>query len=400
MKKVPLTILNGFLGAGKTTLLKSLLAQAHQRALSVCIIVNDMSELDVDGVLIANTEMVSAAQNNFVTISADSISSPGGINKLDAALAQLLAHQTPDLILLETSGSSHPLPLVKYFRQQSRVSLHGYLSLVDSVMLNDDFAAGRELIPRLQHNLQRGLRAVENLLAEQIMFCSHLLLTKSDRLSLSTINTIAHAIHPLNPSVAVMAVPWGNLKLDDVRAMAEYDFHRVAQLIRELEEEIESLPAQPDALPYDIGSQVLEDDRPFHPQRLWDTYQQFLGRGIHRSKGFFWLPTRDDLALLWNQAAGSISLEFISYWKAGVLQHRDNLLSEEERAMLVRQLQAMPGRFGDRRCRLTVIGQTRELAPFVQALQHCFLTEEEIAWWQAGGQFNDPWPQRVARLQA
>ncbi len=400
MKKVPLTILNGFLGAGKTTLLKSLLAQAHKRALSVCIIVNDMSELDVDGVLIANTEMVSAAKNNFVTLSADSISSPGGIKKLDAALAQLLAHQTPDLILLETSGSSHPLPLVKYLRQQSRVSLHGYLSLVDSVMLNDDFAAGRELIPRLQHNLQRGLRAVENLLAEQIMFCSHLLLTKSDRLSLATITTIAQAIHPLNLQVAVMAVPWGNLKLDDVLAMAEYDFHRVAQLIRELEEEIERLPAQHNALPYDIGSQVLDDDRPFHPQRLWDTYQQFLGRGIHRSKGFFWLPTRDDLALLWNQAAGSISLEFISYWKAGVLQHRDNLLSKEERAALTRQLQAMPGRFGDRRCRLTVIGQTRELAPFVQALQRCFLTEEEIAWWQAGGQFNDPWPQRVARLQS
>ncbi|WP_437614304.1 CobW family GTP-binding protein [Erwinia sp. V71] len=398
MKQVPLTLLNGFLGAGKTTLLKSLLAQAHQRSLAVCIIVNDMSELDVDGVLIANSEIVSAAKQNFVTISADSISSPSGIEKLDAALTTLLAHQTPDLILLETSGSSHPLPLVKYFRQQSRVSLRGYLALVDSVMLDEDYAAGSMLIPRLQHNLQHGRRGIENLLAEQMMFCSHLLLTKSDRLPFPVVSNIAQAIHPLNPLVAVMAVPWGNLPLDDVLAMDTYDFHRVTTLIHELEAEIES-PSAPDSTQsYDIASQVLADDRPFHPQRLWDTYQQFLGRGIYRSKGFFWLPTRDDLALLWNQAAGSISLEFISYWKAGVLQHRDNQLSAEERALLTRQLQAMPGRFGDRRCRLTVIGQRDELTPFVQALQRCFLTEEEIAWWQEGGQFTDPWPQRVVRL--
>ncbi len=70
MKRTPLIILNGFLGAGKTTLLKKLLTQAHKRRMTVSVIVNDMSELDVDGVLIANTEIVDAASNNFVSISA------------------------------------------------------------------------------------------------------------------------------------------------------------------------------------------------------------------------------------------------------------------------------------------------------------------------------------------
>ena len=81
MKRTPLIILNGFLGAGKTTLLKNLLTQAHKRRMAVSVIVNDMSELDVDGVLIANTEIVDAASNNFVSISADSISSRRGIQK-------------------------------------------------------------------------------------------------------------------------------------------------------------------------------------------------------------------------------------------------------------------------------------------------------------------------------
>jgi len=396
MQKIPLTILNGFLGAGKTTLLKSLLIQAHKQQLAVCVIVNDMSELDVDGVLIANTEIVNTSKHNFITLSADSISSRSGIEKLHAALTPLLGAHRPDMILLETSGSSHPLPLVRYFRDHPQVQLHGFLSLVDSVMLNDDYQQGEALIPRLQGNLSRGERRIENLLAEQVMFCSHLLLTKNDRLPASSISRIAQAIHPLNPYVAVMAVPWGNLLLSELLAMPPYDFHRVAGLIDELTEEVDAI----DPSAWQMVSEVIHDDRPFHPQRLWDTCHHFMGAGIYRSKGFFWLPTRDDLALLWNQATGSISLEFISYWKAGILEHCDSPLIAEERAAVQQAVAKMPGRFGDRRCSLTVIGEPSEVKAFTAALNRCFLNEDEIAWWQSGGEFADPWPQRVARVTA
>ncbi|MFE8100835.1 GTP-binding protein [Brenneria goodwinii] len=396
MERVPLTILNGFLGAGKTTLLKSLLTQAHRQQLAVCVIVNDMSELDIDGVLIAGTEIVGSKQHNFVTISADSISSASGIQKLDAALKQLLSHPRPAHILLETSGSSHPLPLVKYLRDHPQVSLKGLLTLVDTVMLHDDFAGGEAFLGAWRENLRHGRRGTANLLAEQVLFCSHLLLTKNDRLPVSQVTALAKNLHSINPYVSVMAVPWGNLQLAEVIAMPDYDFHRVTTLIEELENEIAMVPGQP----YGIEARVLADDRPFHPQRLWDTYHQFLGAGIHRSKGFFWLPSRDDLALLWNQAAGSISLEFVSYWKAGVLTHDDPLLTREEREALRQQLHHQwPGRFGDRRCRLTVIGQRNELDRFVDALKCCFLTEAEIGHWAEGGTFVDPWPRRVARRQ-
>lgn len=397
MPKVPLTILNGFLGAGKTTLLKSLLIQAHRQGLSACVIVNDMSELDVDGVLIANTELVNASKHNFFTVSADSISSASGITKLDDALQQILVHHHPDMILLETSGSSHPLPLVRYFRRHPHVQLKGFLSLVDSVMLNDDFAAGSTLIPRLQANLQEGKRHIENLLAEQIMFCSHLIMTKNDRLSADSVESIAQAIHPLNPYVAVMAVPRGNLALDKLQNLPDYNFHRVSQLIDELAEEVDNSMSTERAA-WAMKAAVIEDDRPFHPQRLWDTCHQFMGTGVYRSKGFFWLPGRDDLALLWNQATGSINLEFISYWKAGILRHTDNHLTPEERQILQQEVDSAPGRFGDRRCSLTVIGEEDAANAFAMALKRCFLTEEEISWWHSGGTFNDPWPQRIARV--
>lgn len=396
---IPLAILNGFLGAGKTTLLKSLLIQAHKQHLSVCVIVNDMSELDVDGVLIANTEIVSASKHNFVAIAADNISSASGIEKLDAAIKELLTHQKPDLVLLETSGSSHPLPLIRYFRDHPQLQLKGFLSLVDSVMLNDDFQRGNSLIPRLQANLQAGRRGIENLIAEQIMFCSHVLLTKNDRLPTETVSHIARAIHPLNPYVAVIAVPRGNLELSQLLAMENYNFHRVAQLMDELAEEVESLSGSQNQQ-WEMASEVVNDDRPFHPQRLWDTCHQHMGTGIYRSKGFFWLPGRDDLALLWNQAAGSINLEFISYWKAGILQHTDNHLTHEERSLLQQEINNAKGHFGDRRCSLTVIGEKSEVRAFAEALKQCFLTEEEIQWWQSGGDFVDPWPKRVARVTA
>lgn len=398
MKKIPVIILSGFLGAGKTTLLKSLLVQAHKCQMSVSVIVNDMSELDVDGVLVASTEIVNSAHNNFVSITADSISSESGIEKLHNAINHLLDHSQPELILIETSGSSHPLPLVKYLRAHGRVYLKAFLSLVDTVMLNDDYDGGQSLIPFFQENLRNGQRGVENLLAEQIMFCNTVLLTKNDRLPFYVVADVARAIHPLNPHVTVTAVPWGNLQLDELLAMPDYDFHRVALLIDELQEIIRTEQTDSITGNNQIVWRVVEDDRPFHPRRLWDTYHSFMGMGVYRSKGFFWLPGRDDLALLWNQAAGSITLEFIRYWKAGALEHADNKLTREERSALRQQVEKASGRFGDRHCRLTIMGDADEIDDFILALQLCFLTEDEITGWQNGEIFPDPWPQKVSRL--
>jgi len=398
MKRIPLIILNGFLGAGKTTLLKSLLSQAHKRKMAVSVIVNDMSELDVDGILVANTEIVDAASNNFISISGDSISSKSGIQTLDSALKKLPESPSPDFILLETSGSSHPLPLVRYLREHPRVTLKAFLSLVDTVMLSDDYDRGKQLIPEFQKHLTLGDRGIESLLAEQIMFCNKLLLTKNDRLPSDVVTEVARAIHPLNPQVAIMAVSRGNILLDELLAIPDYDFHRVALLIDELQDTIDAVLPDKPGKKYDISWRVIEDDRPFHPQRLWDTCHRFMGKKVYRSKGFFWLPGRDDQALLWNQAAGSISLEFISYWKAGVLAHPNNSLTKEERLTLRQQLADMPGRFGDRHCRLTVIGEDGEINDFSLALRQCLLTEDEIIWWQQGGVFHDPWPKKVSLL--
>lgn len=393
---VPVVILNGFLGSGKTTLLRNLLVQSSRKELSVSVIVNDMSELDVDGELIANTEIVKREDSNFESIHSCVLSSKAGIKKLDEVLKRMLSNHRPDLIIVETSGSCHPMPLIEYFRLQSEVALTGVLALVDSLMLAQDFNFGQAVVPHLQRNLQSQQRDTVNLLVEQVMFCSHLILTKADRLQEGKLEGIAKAIHPLNPHVNVVSVQWGKLAVEELLALPTYNFHRVAQLVEELQPVLEK--ESHTERPYDMATRVIKDDRPFHPQRLWEICNRFLGEKIYRSKGFFWFPTRDKISLLWNQAAGSISLELVGYWRSGVVEEEDNGLMEMEREMLKERLANETGRFGDRHCHLTIIGDKSQVDPFEQALKQCFLTEEEIKYWQSDGEFTDPWPQNMVKL--
>ncbi|MEL6428932.1 MAG: GTP-binding protein [Planctomycetota bacterium] len=396
--KVPAVVLNGFLGSGKTTLLKSLLVQAHEKGLSIGLVVNDMSELDVDGLLVAQTEFFGEGDRRFQSLSDCVLSSTRGLERLRGALDEILAEEGLDLVIVETSGSCHPMPLIGFFQAEARVELRGVLALVDSAMIDQDYGRGVQLRPIMERNVRAGERDTTNLLVEQVMFCSHLLLSKVDRIEERNVKPIADALHELNPFVSISSVPFGYVPIDDVLAMPEYDYHRVEQLVQELKPVVDT-EAHGDR-PYNMATRVIEDERPFHPQRLWDTCNHHLGQHIYRSKGFFYLPTRDNASLLWNQAAGGISLELVGYWRAAIVEDESLGLDEHEREGLRERLARETGRFGDRRCKLTVIGDVTQVDPFTDALRRCFLTEDEIEHWQSGGSFPDPWPDNYVTREA
>ena len=394
--KTPVVILNGFLGSGKTTLFRSLLIQALKKQISVCAIVNDMSELDVDGELISNTEMVEENTEIFVTIPACVLSSQKGIEALDDALKGLLAKQSPELVIIETSGSTHPLPLIEYLQKQTQVTLVGLFALVDSLMLAHDYDYGRSLISNMQQNMALGQRDTTNLLVEQILFCSHLLFTKADRLAQGKFDEMVANVQGINPSVSAHSVHYGNLPIESLFALPEYDYFKVAQLVKELKPQVVS-EGHTD-LPYDLVTRVIQDDRPFHPQRLWDVCRQYLGQKVYRSKGFFWLASRGTHALLWNQAAGDINLEINGTWRSGVIDDPDNGLTQMEIEDLKTKVAQYTSRFGDRHCDLTVIGEKTQVEGFTQALNRCFLTDEEIQRWFDGQAFEDPWPKNIIKV--
>jgi G3E family GTPase len=396
-KKVPVVILNGFLGSGKTTLFRNLLYQSKKKKINVCAIVNDMSELDVDGELLSNIEFIEENKSILESIHSCVLSSKKGIELLDIAIKKLISTQNPKLIIIETSGSCHPMPLVEYFKEQSQVQLNGMFALVDSLMLSHDFNYGEKLIPRLQNNLAHNKRDTVNLLVEQIMFCSHLILTKEDRVAEEKMLQIASHIQDINPYTSIHSIVFGNLGVESLFDLEEYDFFKVEQLINELKPILKA--EENTDRPYNIATRVIKDDRPFHPQRLWDICHQYLDKRIYRSKGFFWLASRDKHSLLWNQAAGGINLELVGSWRSGIVEDENHGLSEMEIDMLEELLAKESGRFGDRHCDLTVIGDKKQVDIFTEALKSCFLNDKEIALWANGYNFVDPWPKNLIKIK-
>ncbi|WP_200890372.1 CobW family GTP-binding protein [Pseudoalteromonas luteoviolacea] len=395
---IPVTILHGFLGSGKTTLLRSLLSQSASHGSIPGVVVNDMSELDVDGVLIKNTEVFDDDSKQFFTISGYSISSAKGLKDLKVALKTLKKDVRPPWIVIETSGSSHPLPLIEFFKNNRDYALKGVITLVDATWLKDDYQFGQSLVPKWQENLSNEVRGIENLLVEQILFSNQVFLTKTDKITAKAVETIAQALHPINPYAAISGTAWGNMDVTQFHQFPDYNFFLVEQLIPELRSTINAPLTLSGKQNQKLVSKVIRDDRPFHPTRLWEVCHNHLTHGVFRSKGFFWLPTRDDMSLLWSQANGNVGLEFVGFWRAPILKDESHGFTPEHYDILKKKIDKIDSRFGDRRCRLTVIGQKDEASGFVKALEACFLTDEELNFWRNGGTFEDPWPTNVAKV--
>ena len=397
IKKIPVVVLNGFLGSGKTTLLRNLIAQSIKNNIYLFSIVNDMSELEVDAEILSDESILDREDDVLKSISSCVLSSKTGIRKLDKTIRNLLNNKEPDLIIIETSGSSHPMPLIKYFKEQSLVKLTGFFVLVDSLVMAQDFKCGETLIPKMQQNMIEGVRDIENLLVEQILFCSHLILTKGDRVKEQKLTEIATQIKKINPFSSSYSVVFGKMKIESLFEIDEYNYSNVEQLFQELEHILDS--EQQLNKPYDLVSSVIKDDRPFHPQRFWDVCQKYLDKRIYRSKGFFWLASRNKHSLLWNQAGGGISLELIGIWRSAVAEDKNHGLLETEIQSLKEKLKEEPGRFGDRRCDLTVIGNKEQIDKFTVKLKSCFLTDDEIKLYNNGHIFKDPWPKNIVKIR-
>jgi len=393
VSRLPVTVLSGFLGAGKTTVLNHVLR--NRRGLRVAVIVNDMSEVNIDAALVrGGGAALNRVEERLVEMTNGCICCTLREDLLHE-VARLAREGRFDYLLIESTGVSEPLPVAQTFTfadDEGRclsdlARLDTMVTVVDALNFGRDLAEADFLSDRGQALGEEDERTVADLLVDQVEFADVVLVTKTDLVPEERVEEVEGIVRALNPTASIVRAPMGRVPLDSVLGTGRFDMvaaQASARWVAELSGE-----HVPETEEYGIGSFVYEGRRPFHPQRFMEHIRGGDWTGVIRSKGFFWLATRPDWVYLWSQAGGACSYEVTGRWWASVPQDEWPDDPESRRPIL----DAWHGEFGDRRQQLAIIGQHMDRTAIAAALDACLLTDDELALGMEGWRaLPDPFP--------
>ncbi len=390
---LPLTVLCGFLGSGKTTLLRR---WRHEEALrDAALIVHDLSDFGLDAELLSD-DNVSPEVGRLV----ERVAALHGVHareRLHASAGRVLGEiaaldPAPPHVLCESTGVARPWPLISALTQDDRFILRHFIVTVDALNLHRDFADGRIFTGEATPPDDPAIQRAAGLFAEQLAFASVIIVTKTDTVPKAVLEAQVGTLQQIQPLAAVGLSAQAGLLLSQLDRVPR-------PVLAELEQRAKQFGLARDAATADeLEAIVLRDPRPFHPQRLYDTCQHQLGTGLYRIKGFLWLASRPEDVLLWQQSGSQIALELTGIWRADAVHNRYGKLTSTEAELLKKQLEEAHPIFGDRRNELTLIGLPEARDAFAGALRDALCTEEEIAAWQRGETFSDPWPTKLRTI--
>jgi G3E family GTPase len=391
--KLPVTVFSGFLGAGKTTVLSHILNNREGK--KVAVIVNDMSEINIDSTIVQNEVSLNRSEEKLVEMSNGCICCTLREDLLEE-VNKLAKDGRFDYLVIESTGISEPLPVAETFTfaDEQGVSLSDVarldtmVTVVDAINFLKDYDEAKYLQETGESLGEDDHRSVADLLVDQVEFADVILVSKTDIATKADVQRLMAVLKTLNTHAQIIPMSQGQVDIDSVLNTGLFDFERAQQApgwLKELRGE-----HVPETEEYGIGSFSYGARRPFHPEKFHHFLHNTEPYGkLIRSKGYFWLATRPEFAGQWSQAGGIARYGFAGmFWKS---VPKTNWPTNPEYLASIEEKWVEP--FGDMRQELVFIGQRLDQAAMTQALDNCLLTEEEVLrgkdYWAS---LNDPFP--------
>ncbi len=391
--RLPVTVLSGFLGAGKTTVLSHILNNRENK--KVAVIVNDMSEINIDASLVENEVSLNHSEEKLVEMSNGCICCTLREDLL-IEINKLAEEKKFDYLVIESTGISEPLPVAETFtfEDENGVSLSDAANLdtmvtvVDAVNFIKDYEEAKYLQETGESLGEDDERSVADLLVDQIEFADVILISKTDLVEDKDIDKLKAIIKTLNTQAEIIPIKEGNVEIDKVLNTGLFDFAKAKEAPGWLKEmRGEHIPETEE---YGISSFTYTARRPFLPEKFYNFLHSTEKYGkLIRSKGFFWLGSRLEYAGQWSQAGGIARYGFAGmFWRSVPKQ---DWPTDEQTLASIKANWVEP--FGDMRQELVFIGQSLDESAIKKALDECLVSEDDML---KGEEFwtnlDDPFP--------